>query len=149
MATQQIADDVRVEIYRFFVEEGRAPVAAEIGDMLGAPQGDVEDALHSLAADRLVVLAPGTPYIWMANPFSALPTPYVVEAGSRRRFGTCIWEALRILAVVGSDGVVTTRCADGGDTMIVEVVEGDVGDASGVVHYAIPASKWWDDIGFN
>lgn len=150
MDAQPVADDeVRVAVYRFFVEQGRAPVAAEIGDALGASQRAVEDALHRLAADHLLVLAPGTPYIWMANPFSALPTPYAVESEGRRWFGNCIWDALGILAVVGSDGVVTTRCADCGETMTVDVVEGEVRDASGIVHYAIPASKWWDDIGFN
>lgn len=150
MAAQQVTDSaVRTEIYRLFIEQGHAPVAAEIGAALGTPQAAVEAALQRLADDHLVVLAPGTPYIWMANPFSALPTSYVVDAAGRRWFGNCIWDALGILAVLGSDGVVTTRCSDCGDVLTVDVVDRTVRDATGVVHYAIPASRWWDDIGFN
>ena len=141
--------DVRVAVYRSFLDRGRAPAPAEIGDVLGMPQAEVEAALHRLAADHLLVLAPGTPYVWMANPFSALPTAYRVDAGGREWFGNCIWDALGILALLDSDGIVTTRCADCGDALTVAVEDREVRDPTGVVHYAIPASRWWDDIGFN
>jgi hypothetical protein len=141
--------EVRLAVYRHFVERGRAPVPAEIGDDLGVAQAEVEEALHRLAADHLLVLAPGTPYVWMANPFSALPTAYAVQADGKEWFGNCIWDALGILALLGSDGVVTTRCTDCGDVLTVEVADGELRDPTGVVHYAIPASRWWDDIGFN
>lgn len=143
------AGDVRAEVYRQFIEQGHAPVAADIAVHLQMSQAAVEESLHALAADHLLVLAPGTPYIWMANPFSALPTPYVVHAADRTWYGNCIWDALGIVAVLGSDGVITTRCSDCGAAMAVEVADGSVQDATGVVHYAIPASRWWDDIGFN
>lgn len=141
--------EVRAEVYRGFVDRGRAPVAAEIGDRLDMSQGDVEQALYRLAEQHLLVLAPGTPYVWMANPFSALPTAYSVAAGDRQWFGNCIWDALGILALVGSDGTVSTRCADCGEPLTVDIRDGDVTSRPGVVHYAIPAAQWWDDIGFN
>ncbi len=141
--------EVRAQVYRLYLELARAPVAAEVADALSMTQAAVEDAFARLAADHLLVLAPGTPYIWMANPFSALPTAYAVETDGRQWFGNCIWDALGILALVGDGGVVTTRCSDCGEHLAVEVADGELVAAQGVVHYAIPAAAWWDDIGFN
>src|ERR671918_800914 len=78
---QTVDGRVRVEIYRFFVERGRPPVPAELAESLEMDQAAVEDSLKRLAEGHVLVLAPGTPYIWMANPLSALPTPL------RRRHG--------------------------------------------------------------
>ena len=109
-------------------------------------QIEVEAALHRLADARELVLAQGTPYVWMANPFSAIPTPFRVEAGERRWWGNCIWDALGILAAVGMDGRVSTACPDCGDPLEAHV-DGGAACGDGIVHYAIPAMHWWDDIG--
>jgi hypothetical protein len=33
--------------------------------------------------------------------------------------------------------------------MYLRVVNGSLEDAPGIVHFAIPAARWWDDIVFN
>ena len=149
MAGQVIDGDVRVAVYRLFAAAGRAPVPAEIAQDLGLSQAAVEDALRRLADDHALVLAPGTPYIWMANPLSALPTPYSVMTRGRTWFANCIWDALGVIAMFGGDGVAATWCADCGDRLTVEVADDAVVAGEGVVHFAVPAAQWWDDIGFN
>lgn len=139
---------VRVEVYRFFAAEGRPPVPAEVAEHLGVDQLDVEEAYRRLADDHVLILAPGTPYIWMANPFSALPTPYAVEADGRRWFGNCIWDALGIIAMLGDDGTVQTWCPDCGDRLTIRVTDNHLLAGDGVVHFAVPAAQWWDSIGF-
>jgi hypothetical protein len=52
---------------------------------------------------HMLVLEP-TGEILMANPFSAVPTPFLAEVGGRRWFGNCIWEALGIIATLHADG---------------------------------------------
>lgn len=141
--------EVRAAVYRLFLDLGRAPVPFEIGDALGMPQAEVEASLHRLAAERQLVLAPGTPYVWMANPLSALPTPFRVEASGRTWFGNCIWDALGIVAMLGGDGVVRTRCPDCEADLVVEVADGELVRPVGAVRFAVPACHWWDDIGFN
>ena len=148
-ADQRNDSEVRFEVYRFFAERGRPPVPAELGDLLGMAQSDVEDSFRRLADAHVLVLAPGTPYIWMANPLSALPTPYQVEVKGRTWFGNCIWDALGIVAMLGGDGVVETWCADCGQRQTVAVADARLASGDGVVHFAVPASQWWDDIGFN
>ena len=140
---------VRLEVYRSFVDRGRPPVPAEIAEALDTDQGGIEAALRRLADGHALVLAPGTPYVWMANPFSAIPTPFSVEVGGRMWFGNCIWDALGVVAVLGGTGVVRMWCPDCGDRLAVSVEEGRLASGTGVVHFAVPASQWWDDIGFN
>lgn len=142
-------DDVRVEIYRHFIDEGRPPTHVETAIALGIATHEAEDAYRQLAHAHVLVLAPGTPYIWMANPLSALPSPYRVTARGRDWNGICIWDAFGIVAMLGDSGTITTRCPDCGDEMTLVVEEDEVQESSYVVHYAVPARHWWDDIGFN
>lgn len=141
--------DVRVAIYRLFLEFGRAPVAAEIAPELGVSVLEVERSFRRLHDQHVIVLAPGTPYIWMANPLSALPTPYSTEVDGTRLWANCVWDAFGILAMLGRDGRVSARCADGEGELTVEVRADEALPGQPIVHYAVPAARWWDDIGFN
>lgn len=138
--------DVRLAVMNGFVREGKPPSPDELAGSLGVGQIEVEASLQRLADEHVLVLAPGTPYVWMANPFSAIPTPFRVESAERRWWGNCIWDGLGILAAVGVDGRVSTACPDCGEPLEVEV-EGGAVRGDGVVHYAVPAAQWWDDIG--
>jgi hypothetical protein len=146
---QTLDNSVRAGVYRFFAEQARAPVAAELANQLGEAQATVEESFRRLAADHLLVLAPGTPYIWMANPFSALPTPFSVQVEDRTWFGNCIWDAVGIVMLLGGDGMVTTWCPDCAAPLRVEIVDSSLVTGQGVAHFANPAYRWWDDIGFN
>jgi Alkylmercury lyase len=149
MGSEQALDSaVRLELYRFFVDQGRPPVAAEVAETLATDQASVEDSLRRLADAHVLVLAPGAPYVWMANPLSAIPTPFQAEVGGRRFFGNCIWDALGVVAMLGGTGTVTSWCPDCLDQMSVAVAEGRLASGEGVVHFAVPAAHWWDDIGF-
>jgi hypothetical protein len=139
--------DVRLAIMRGFVEDGRPPAPDELARSLDVAQIDAEAALRRLAEAHLVVLAPGTPYVWMANPFSAIPTSYRVQSGGRRWFGNCIWDALGILAAVGVDGRISTTCPDCGEPLELRTEGERISGDEAIVHYALPAARWWEDIG--
>lgn len=145
----ELDQHVRAAIYRLFVDNGRAPVVAELSSELDLTPVRVEASLQRLHDAHVLVLAPGTPYIWMANPFSALPTPYTVTAGAKTFWANCIWDGLGILAMLAADGTVDSFCPDCGDPLRVEVRDGDLVPSEDVIHYTVPARKWWDDIGFN
>lgn len=146
---QPIDVAIRLEVYRFFVDQGRPPVPAEIAEAVGMDQASVENSLRRLADGHVLVLAPGTPYIWMANPLSALPTPFPVEARGRVWFGNCIWDALGVVAMLGGTGTVTTWCPDCEEPLTVSVDDNRLTSGEGVAHFAVAAAHWWDDIGFN
>jgi Alkylmercury lyase len=85
----------------------------------------------------------------MANPFSAVPTPFVVELRQYSCFGNCIWDSLGIAAMTGRDARIKTACGDCGTAMEVTVANGALQHTEGLVHFAIPARHWWDDIVYN
>ena len=140
--------DVRLAVYRRIVDEGRPPTAPEMANALGVATPLVEASLRRLADGHVLVLAPGTPYVWMANPFSAIPTPFEVEVGDRRYFGNCIWDALGIPACLRSDARIRTYCPDCSEPLSIEVRGSELeAPADAAIHFAVPAARWWDDIG--
>jgi hypothetical protein len=140
--------EVRLAVYRKVVADGVPPTAPEIGAGLGVETSDVEASFRRLADGHVLVLAPGTPYIWMASPFSAIPTPFEVEVGDHRYFANCIWDALGIPACLHADARIDTYCADCSEALSLEVRDGELANGTGnVVHFAVPAARWWDDIG--
>ena len=148
MTARTFDRDVRLAIYRTVVDTGRPPTAPEVAGELGVAISDVETAFGRLADGHAIVLAPGTPYIWMANPFSAIPTPFEVEVGDRRYFANCIWDALGIPACLHADARVDTYCPDCSAPLALTVRSDELdATAEGVIHFAVPAAHWWDDIG--
>jgi len=139
---------VRRTVYDGFILETRLLSRVEIGARLGVAESDVAQAFARLSAGRALVLQPGGGEVLMANPFSAVPTPFLVEAGPRRWWGNCIWDALGIPAMVGTDARLLTSCPDCGQAMSLEISDGAVGPAQAVAHFVVPAARWWDDIVF-
>jgi hypothetical protein len=140
--------DVRLAVYRKIVEEARPPTPPEIAVTLGVKTLDVEASLLRLADGHVLVLAPGTSYVWMANPFSAIPTPFEVEVGDRRYFGNCIWDALGISACLDADAHIRTYCPDCSEPLSLDIRDEALEPSSdGVIHFAVPAARWWEDIG--
>ena len=145
---------VRLRLYELFVESGRCPSKAEVAADLGCNASDVAAAFSELAAAHMLVLQPGSGEVLMANPLSAVPTPFVVETegahGPRSWYGNCIWDALGVIAMLHGDGRVLTSCGCCGENMAVSVRHGRVAcDPPGLVHFALPARLWWDDMVFN
>jgi len=145
---EALASDVRIHVFREAAATAQVPQAPEIARAIGQPEADVRAALHHLAANKVLILAPNDGNIWAANPFCAVPSGFRVDAAGKRYWGICIWDALGIAAALGKDAVITASCGDCGERMVVEVRDGQLARGEGVVHFAIPARNWWDNIGF-
>ena len=137
---------VRLFIYRHFIETANAPDLATIARATAIADRDVAAALRQLADQHAIVLAPASVSIWMAHPFSAVPTPYPVDAGGRTYWANCAWDAAGILSLVG-DGETQTLCADCGQPAGFGVQDDAlVGD--GVVHFAVPPRRFWENVAY-
>jgi mercuric reductase len=142
-------DDVRLHILRELIASGAAPSVRDTGAALGVSEPDAAAAYERLAANRVIVLQPGTRDVLMAAPLSAVPTPHVVRmADGRSHNGNCVWDALGIIAMLGMDGDVETVCADCGAPLRLTARGGALEPADAVVHFALPAARWWEDIVF-
>ena len=115
---------------------------------MGASLARVAAAFERLGEGKALVLQPESGEVLMAEPFSAVPTAFEVESETGSWWGNCIWDALGIPAMLDCDARIRTSCADCGEAMTLEVRDGELLPATGVVHYALPASRWWQDIVF-
>ena len=138
-------EDVRRHVYDVTMREGAPPRASRLGELVNLPMDEVRAALERLAAARMLVLRDGE--ILMAGPFSAVPTPFRVTTPDFTCFGNCIWDALGIAATLQSDVAIDTSCGDCGTAMQVAVRGGEVA-GDGLIHFALPARLWWQDIVF-
>lgn len=140
--------DVLWDVRRTIADGGRSPTPFETAERLGTVPVRVEEALRRLGEQKALILLPGTTQVWMAQPFSAVPTPYPVYARGRTYWGNCAWNALGVLVQLESDGRIECVCADRGEPMKVEVREGKLLQREGVMHLLVPRAHWFDDIGF-
>ena len=141
--------ELRNLTYRLFVELGRAPRVEEVAEAAGVSHDEVTQAWRRLHDAHALVLDPdGTDQIRMANPFSAVPTPYRVEAAGRSWYGNCAWDAFGICVALHVDGRVETACLDCGEPIAVEVRGERPDDDTLLFHCLVPAAHWWDDIVF-
>ena len=142
-------DDVRLHILRALIAGGAAPSVGDTGAALGVSESEAAAAYNRLAENRVIVLVPGTRDVLMAAPLSAVPTPHVARmADGRSHYGNCVWDALGVIAMLGRDGDVETVCADCEAPLTLTVRGGTLAPSDAVVHFAMPAARWWENIVF-
>jgi hypothetical protein len=139
--------DVRAAVYAAFRDTGEAPSADALAATLGQSRQAVLDALGALHAAHALVLRPGGASLWMAHPFSGVPTDFLVTIAGRRLFANCVWDGLSIIALLGGTGRLDTHSPATGEPLVFEVVDGRV-TGEGIAHFLVPAARFWDDIGF-
>ena len=150
---QPLAEDmdlrVRAAVYDRMIAAGAAPTAAQLAGQLDLAPAEVRESFERLASARALVLQRESREVLMANPFSAVPTPFAVTVRGRLYFGNCIWDALGIPAMLAGDGRIDTSCGCCGEAMSLTIAGEQLTAAEGVVHFAIPARRWWEDIVYN
>jgi hypothetical protein len=140
--------EARYHIYDICMKRGQPPLIGELSTLLSAPTEQVREALANLAEAHMLVLQKDTGEILMANPFSAVPTGFLVETPKFVCYGNCIWDSLGIAAMLHQDVHIRTSCADCGHSLELKILDGEVRGDEGLIHFAIPARHWWDDIVF-
>ena len=145
---ETFAREVRLYVFREAADTGRVPQPPQIAAALGHPQPEVEQALRQLAAGKVLILAPNDGNIWAANPFCAVPSPFRVDTRGKTYRGICIWDALGIVAALDTDAVIRAVCGDCSEPMSLEIAAGRLRRTEGIIHFAVPAHHWWDNIGF-
>ena len=139
---------VRLSIYEHIVETGIAPTTDNLAGHLGVSREELDSSLLRLTSNRALVLFPNTNEIWMAHPFSAVPTPYPVETKRITYYANCAWDALGIPALLKVDSLTETTCVDCQESLTIGVAGNKLIDFDYVIHFAIPPRHFWDDVGF-
>lgn len=144
----QLDRQLRWLVYQHLIDTATPPNTPMLARETDSSILQVEESLSRLADAHSLVLTPGSSSIWMAHPFSAVPTAYPVQAGGNRYWANCAWDALGIAALLGQDVSSVTLCPDCGESLILAVEKGIVAPKGAVVHFLVPARRFWDDIGF-
>jgi hypothetical protein len=144
-------DESEVELrnltYSLFVDQGRAPTAEELARASGLGSDEVVAGWRRLHDQHALVLNSATAEIRMANPFSAFPTAYRVQAAGRWWYANCAWDAFGVCAALHTDGRVETSCPDCGEPLSMQLRDERPKDKT-LFHCLVPAVQWWDDIVF-
>jgi hypothetical protein len=138
---------VKLEIYGTLARTARAPTTLDIARSLRMPVAEIEAAFLRLHEKRLLVPEPGDPSrIRMAPPFSGVETPFRVRIEHRVYHANCVWDALGIPAALHRDAVVEASDGHSGEPMTLEVGNAGPVPRPCVIHFAVPAARWWEDI---
>jgi hypothetical protein len=125
-----------------------APVTrVSVMQALGLEYAEVSAAYARLAEAHVVVLDADTGEVWMALPFSAVPTDFRVVAGEVSVWANCAWDAFGVAAALDRDVSFATPCPGSGVVISAGVRHGKAhANPGAVAHVGVPAARWWDDI---
>jgi hypothetical protein len=141
-------EDVRLAVYRGFVEEGRAPSVGDLAAGLGASQDAVVAALGELHAARHLVLDPGGRRVVMAHPFSAVPLGFSAMGARTLWWGGCAWDSFALPHLLpGEDRVLVATTCPGCAAPHAWLVGRDgppAGDQR--AHFLVPAARIRGDV---
>jgi hypothetical protein len=140
--------EVRRSVYDGAIARGVPPSAQQVSGELGASLDQVRASFERLAAERVLVLERETREIAMAMPFSAFPTPFPTRIGEITYHANCAWDALGIPAMLGRDAEIAAHCGCCPLPLSLRVSSGSLEPAPGVVHFAVPPRRFWDNIVF-
>jgi hypothetical protein len=134
---------VRAAVFRLFIAGVDGPTRDDLAEETGLEADEVARSLLRLADEHRLTLSTARDRVVMAHPFSGVSTDYRSRIGTRTWWANCGWDAFAILALLG-DGEVVAKSGD--EIESVWTVADGVVTPSGLVHFVVPASQFWDDI---
>ena len=142
-----LEDRLRKLIYRHFLTEGCAPTLAQMATQLSRSLPDIRDGLQRLSQTHAFV-SQENGELWRAAPFSAIPTAFPVQVGKHSWYANCVWDALGIPAMLHKEGRILASCGCCNYAMTLTVKNGALQQKEGIIHIAVPARQWYEDIVF-
>jgi hypothetical protein len=135
-------------VYDAVRERGVPPSIADLSTRSAESQSAVRAALVRLAAARMLVLQRASGEVLMAPPFSAVPTPFLVRTSLHGSYANCAWDALGVPVTLAEPAQIVSACGCCGDAMEFGTDGTTTPTGDGVLHFAVPARRWWEDLVF-
>ena len=137
--------ELKMAVYRHIADTTKAPTIFETASALDVREKEVFEGYGRLAEKRILVLESDGETIRMAPPFSGIPTQHRVRVADKEYYANCAWDALGIPAALHADAEIFSRCEQSHQPLDI-VVQGRPFPVACVIHFAVPAAQWWDDI---
>ena len=146
--TREAFDErVRLFAYRHMLRHEKSPAVREIAAGLGFPVAKVRTALARLSESHAFMLQENGE-LWRVAPFSCVPTAFPVTVGKRTWFANCIWDALGIPAMLRENAEIQAACGCCNHDMPLGIHDGKLSSNRGIIHIAVPAREWYQDVVF-
>jgi hypothetical protein len=140
-------NSLRLYTYRQVVASGKAPTMAQAAAEMSVSKEAIRASYARLSESHALMLTE-TGELWRVAPFSAVSTAFPVESGGRTYYANCIWDALGIPAMLGQDATIPASCACCNLEMTLRVKAGSLLPHDGLIHVAVPAGRWYEDVAF-
>lgn len=140
--------DVRAFVYQHFADTTRPPSVDETAQHFNMSHEEASDLYKELNNRHAFFLEPESLSIRMANPFSAIPTDFVVHANGKTYFSNCAWDMLGIPAALHCDAMIDAVFTESNEKVQLEIRDGKVTNSELLVHFPVPFARWYDDLIF-
>lgn len=145
MPVSNLAEFVRITLYRRLAATGTAPDHAELAAELDVTADDITNALGELAEAHHLVLHDGE--IVLAHPFATRSFCFSVMGPDTLWWGGCAWDAFAIPNLVPDSPsvLVATTCPACATPHAWTVTNQGPPPGEQVAHFLVPASRIWPD----
>ena len=140
--------EIRAFVYDHFKETTQPPSVEDTAARFDLTNDETVSAYEELHQRHAFFLDPGTHNILMANPFSAVETPFKVNVNNKTYFANCAWDSLGIPAALHSDAQIEAACSQSGQPIQLNIKDGKVSSSDAMVHFLVPFYEWYNDLVF-
>jgi Alkylmercury lyase len=140
--------EIRAFIYDYFKETTHPPSVEDTAARFDLSTEETVSAFDELNQRHAFFLQPGTHNILMANPFSAVETPFKVYANGKTYFANCAWDSLGIPAALHVDAEIEATCSQSGQPIRLSIKNRKVSSSDALAHFLVPFQEWYDDLIF-
>ena len=150
--SEDLQKNVRKYIFDHFEEYTTAPVLEQIMREFELDRASAFKVLADLQTARHIALLTGTQRILMAFPFSSIVTPFSVKVAGKAKgyFANCAWDAVAIHVALAKEQWISSYCHHCSQDIGIHLKDRRVISQHSayqpLVHLALPASKWWENI---
>lgn len=140
---------VRKYIFDHFFQYTTAPALEELMQRYKLTRKEAFECFRDLETDHHIVLVPGTQRILMANPYSAIPTPFRVHVGTKRYYANCAWDSVALHIMLDLDARVESFCHHCAEPIEISLSKGRVKACkppSPLIFLSTAVSKWYDNL---
>jgi hypothetical protein len=140
---------VRKFIFDHFFEKCTAPTLEEAMQRFQLSRKEAFARFGELEADHHILLVPGTQRILMANPYSAVTTPFRVYVGDNRYFANCAWDTVSIHVMLDMDARVESYCHHCAEPIEMSLSNGRATSSDPsepLIFLSMPVARWYENL---
>lgn len=147
--SEELENRSRKFIFDYFFKNSRAPVVEEMMESFHLDRVETYRLLKRLEELHHIILVPGTQRILMANPFSAIATPFVDRIQGQSYFANCAWDTVSMHVMVEKDAEVESFCHHCGGPIRISLSNGKNVKSkpeNPLIFLSVPVAHWYDNL---